>query len=118
MSLREIAAADAALILGSSDTESVIRWPCGVSGNAATVSGIWEPDETPQRMASVDGDQALTTGSLHLLSSVAVHDDDVWVIEGKCYGTLTVGVVCGGMRTLTLQLRDGKAITRHRGEMY
>lgn len=118
MSLREIAAADAALIIGSTDTESVTRWPCGVSGSAVTVSGIWEPDETPNRMASVDGDQAVTTGSLHLLSSVDVADDDVWVIEGECYSTLTVGAVCGGMRTLSLQWNDRKAIARHRGEMY
>lgn len=99
--------------------DAVVRWPCGISGNAVTVADcLWTPDETPNRMAGMDAEQIVHGGTLEVPEATAVDEDDLWLINGECYSTLAVGRVHAGLKNLTLQHNDRKAIARHRGEMY
>jgi hypothetical protein len=99
MSLRDIAAADAVAIFDSGDVETVTHWPRGYDGPTATVTAVWEPDET----RGEGGDETAFSGTLHVLTSVEVHREDRWVIDDVTYTTQVIGKQVGGMRTLTLQ---------------
>lgn len=96
--------------------DAFTRWPCGIQGNAVTVADcLWTPDETPQRMASMDGEEIVHEGVLQVPEATTVHGDDVWLIGDECYSTITIGRVHGGLRNLTLRLNEKLTTSRHRG---
>lgn len=120
MTLKALIAADVSNVFLNTDefAESVTRWPQGYEGSAVTVTAVWEPDDVSHQFSG-DGESYTQEGSLHVVSSMTIHREDVWIIGDERYATVDTGKVEGGLRSLRLRSVNKILTKRHNsGEMY
>ncbi len=117
MSIRSLLEADMAAIFAGSDPETVIRWPQGSEGAAVSVKGFWEPDDTPNRSASQDGESTTLGGRLSVLHTVETHGEDVWVIDSLRFATDGEPVESAGLMVLRLTRIKANSESRQRNRL-
>lgn len=106
MSLAGLIADDvSAVLLNTSDfAESVTRYPAGVTGSAATVTGVFFEDEPDQSLDG--GESVLRRAALHISSDQTVDIRDSWLIRSELWQTAGVESANLGSRIIRLSRRD------------
>lgn len=127
LSFRDLMEADGVYMAEDENgfSEPVAQWPKGTEGAKRSGRGIWTPDLSPTRDASNQAEQTTLGGTLRVVDYHATKrprgftcdGEDVWVIGGERFATLTVSDVDAGWRTLTLTRVKKVSTGRARGRL-